>query len=174
MALKSYLITHDVKSPYIVATGLPHNPQEVRLKLFRKGQVVKGELKHANNKPAFLLVNGVCVIGLDVVKELVTKEIVSNVGGGTTTTTPTKIVDKTIGLSKDNTNPKVRYIDAMMVGASLGLGIVFIAQKQGYLGEEQDKKHYLYGAIGGAILGYYFMYRKNTQKPKIKITKTDE
>jgi hypothetical protein len=172
MALKSYLITHDVKSPYVVATGLPHNPQEVRLKLFRKGQVVKGELKHANNKPAFLLVNGVCVIGLDVVKELVTKEIGSNASGGTTTS-PSKVIDKTIGLSKDNSNPKVRYIDAMIVGALLGVAGVFIAEKQGWV-EDTDKKYKLYGAIGGAIVGYYFMYRKKTQKPNFKITKTDE
>lgn len=172
MALKSYIITHDVKSPYIVATGLPHNPQEVRLKLFRKGQVVKGELKHANNKPAFLLVNGVCVIGLDVVKELVTKEINSNASGGTTTSAA-KVIDKTVGLSKDNSNPKVRYIDAMIVGALLGVGAVFLADKQGWI-KEPDKKHKLYGAIGGAIVGYYFMYRKKTQKPKFKLTKTDE
>ena len=172
MALKSYLITHDVKSPYIVATGLPHNPQKVCLKLFRKGQIVKGELKHANNKPAFLLVNGVCVIGLDVVKELVTKEISSN-ANGLSNPTPTKVIDKTIGLSKNNSNPKVRYIDAMIVGALLGVGGVFLAEKQGWIGET-DKKYKLYGAIGGALVGYYFMYRKNTQKPKIKLTKTDE
>ena len=172
MALKSYIITHDVKSPYIVATGLPHNPQEVRLKLFRKGQIVKGELKHANNRPAFLLVNGVCVIGLDVVKELVTKEINSNASGGTTTST-TKVIDKTIGLSKNNTNPKVKYIDARIIGSLLGVAGVFIAEKQGWI-SEPDKKYKLYGALGGAVIGYYFMYRKNTQKAKMKLTKTDE
>lgn len=172
MALKSYIITHDVKSPYIVATGLPHNPQKVCLKLFRKGQIVKGELKHANNKPAFLLVNGVCVIGLDVVKELVTKEISSN-ASGLQNPTPAKVIDKTIGLSKNNTNPQVRYIDAMIVGALLGVGGVYIAEKQGWIAEP-DKKYKLYGAIGGAILGYYFMYRKKTQKPKLTITKNDE
>jgi hypothetical protein len=171
MALKSYLITHDVKSPYIVATGLPHNPQEVRLKLFRKGQVVKGELKHANNKPAFLLVNGVCVIGLDVVKELVTKEITSNASGKNSSAA--KVIDNTVGLSKDNSNPKVRYIDAMIVGGLLGAAGVFLAEKQGWIAEP-DKKYKLYGAIGGAIIGYYFMYRKKTQKPKFKLTKTDE
>jgi hypothetical protein len=172
MALKSYIITHDVKSPYVVATGLPHNPQQVRLKLFRKGQVVKGELKHANNKPAFVLVNGVCVIGLDVIKEVVTKEISSN-ATGLQNPTPTKMIDKTIGLSKNNSNPKVRYIDAMIVGALLGVGGVFLAEKQGWI-KEPDKKYKLYGAIGGAVIGYYFMYRKKTQKPKFKLTKTDE
>jgi hypothetical protein len=172
MALKSYIITHDVKSPYIVATGLPHNPQKVCLKLFRKGQIVKGELKHANNKPAFLLVNGVCVIGLDVVKELVTKEISSN-ASGLQNPTPTKVIDKTIGLSKNNSNPQVRYIDAMIIGALVGVAGVYIAEKQGWIAEP-DKKYKLYGAIGGAILGYYFMYRKKTQKQKLTITKTDE
>ena len=63
MALKSYIMTSDVKAPYVTATGLAHNPSEIRLKKYRRGQIVKGELKHANNKPAFLLVDGVCEIG---------------------------------------------------------------------------------------------------------------
>ena len=174
MALKSYIITHDVKSPYIVATGLPHNPQKVCLKLFRKGQIVKGELKHANNKPAFLLVNGVCVIGLDVVKEVVTKEIggTSN-ASGSATSSATKIIDNAVGLSKDNSNPKVRYIDAMIVGGLLGFIGVFVAEKQGWIAEP-DKKYKLYGAGIGAVVGYYFMYRQKTQRAKFKITKTDE
>ena len=77
MALKSYILTKDFKSPYVTSTGLPHNPQAIRFKQFKKGEVITGEMKHANNKPAFVLVNGVCVVPLEVIKELVTKEIVS-------------------------------------------------------------------------------------------------
>ena len=61
----------------------------------------------------------------------------------------------------------------MIIGAILGVAGVFIAEKQGWIAEP-DKKYKLYGAIGGAIVGYYFMYRKKTQKPKLKLTKTDE
>jgi len=174
MALKSYIITHDVDSPYVVATGLPHHPQSVKLKRFRKGQIVKGELKHANNKPAFLLVNGVCVIGLDVVKELVTKDIKSNADGSPSPSTEVaKVVDKTIGLSKNNSNYKVRYIDAMLVGAVVGFGLTYLAEYKGLIATP-DKKYKLYGAIGGAVLAGYLVYRKKTQKQKYALQKTAE
>lgn len=171
MALKSYIITHDVKSPCVVATGLPHDPQKVKLKLFRKGAIVKGELKHANNRPAFVLVDGIFVIGLDVIKELVTKEISSNASGGPSQAS--KVVEKTVGLSKNNTNPKVRYIDAMIIGALLGFVGVYVAERQGWI-KEPNSKYKLYGAGGGALIGLYFMYRKKTQKQKFQLQKNDE
>ncbi len=164
MAQKSYIFTRDYKSPMVVATGLAHNPQSIKFKKFNKGQIVKGELKHANNKPAFLLVNGVCVVPLDVVKELVTKAVVSNAdGGGDTTTKQKKMVVAT--------NPKVRYADAMILGAIVGVVGVYIAEKQGWI-EEPDKKYKLYGALGGAALAAYIVYRKNNAKPKVQIVKS--
>jgi hypothetical protein len=165
MALKSYILTSDVKAPYVTATGLAHNPTSIRLKRYRRGQIVKGELKHANNKPAFLLVDGVCVVPISSVKELVTKEIVAGVDASTTTK---ETIEKTIGLTKNNTNPKVRYIDAMVIGSVIGFGIAYLLEKQGYIESTEQRNYKLYGALGGALLASYLVYRKKTQL-KIKV-----
>jgi len=164
MAQKSYIFTRDYKSPMVVATGMAHNPQAVKFKKFQKGEIVRGELKHANNKPAFLLVNGVCVVPLDIVKELVTKEVVSNASGGSTEPKVKKV--------KVATNPKVRYADAMILGAIVGIVGVYVAEKQGWIAEP-DRKYKLYGALGGAALAAYVVYRTNNAKPKVQIIKND-
>lgn len=164
MAAKSYIFTHDYKAPYVTATGLAHNPQAIRFKKFQKGEIVKGELKHANNKPAFILVNGVCVVPLDIVKELVTKAVVSHTDG-TTSTMPTEKPKVMIP-----TNPKVRYIDAMLLGAVLGAVAAHFVEKQGWIGEP-DRKNKLYGAALGAGAAAYIVYRTNNAKPRVQIVK---
>tara|TARA_R110000851_G_scaffold23438_2_gene68599 strand:+ start:29 stop:559 length:531 start_codon:yes stop_codon:yes gene_type:complete len=167
MALKSYILTKDFKSPYVTSTGLPHNPQAIRFKQFRKGEVVNGEMKHANNKPAFVLVNGVCVVPLQVIKELVTKEVVSHADGQGKQKGPIKdIINKNVGSAKKNSNPKIAYADALLIGAVVGFGGVILAEKQGWI-TEQDNKYRLYGAVGVSALAMYFVYRQKTQK-KVK------
>jgi hypothetical protein len=163
MAQKSYIFTHDYKAPYVTITGLAHNPQAVKFKKFQKGEIVRGELKHANNKPAFILVNGVCVVPLDIVKELVTKAVVSGADGTTTNSFPSKPKVQSLP-----TNPKVRYIDAMLVGAVAGVVAVFVAEKQGWI-SEPDNKYKLYGALIGAIGASYIVYRTNNAKPQIQV-----
>jgi len=168
MAQKSYIFTRDYKSPIVVATGLAHNPQAIKFKKFQKGEIVKGELKHANNKPAFILINGVCVVPLDVVRELVTKSVVSNVDGGGDSfpdAKPKKV--------KAPTNPKVKYGDAMIIGAVIGAVGVWIAEKQGWIAEP-DRKYKLYGALGGAALASYIVYRTNNARPKVQIVSKSE
>jgi len=165
MAQKTYIVTHDFNAPYVRVTGIPHKPQEIKAKRFRKGDIIKGELKHANNKPAFILVGSGCIVPLDVVRELTTKAI-----GGTT---PTPKKSSFIGASTTKkvsvpTNPKVRYADAMVIGAIIGVAAVFVAEKQGFIGEP-NKKYKLYGAIGGALAGAYLVYRTSNAKPKVQI-----
>jgi hypothetical protein len=107
-------------------------------------------------------------VPLDVVKELVTKEVVSHTDGeGSMLKKPNKITEK-IGSSKNNSNPKVRYIDALLIGAVVGFGGVMLAEKQGWI-NEPDKKYRLYGAVGVGVLAMYFVYRSKTQKKTIKI-----
>lgn len=168
MAQKSYILTQDFKAPYVQITGIPHKPQAIKLKKFSKGQIIKGELKHANNKPAFILVNGVCVVPLDVVKELVTKEIISSADGKTSTQPITK--PKVITVP---TNPKVRYADAIIIGAIIGAVGAYLIEKQGWIGEP-DKKNKLYGAGIGALAAAYIVYRTNNAKSRIEIVKTTE
>ena len=161
MALKSYIVIADIKTPYVQGTGVPHRPQEVRFKLIRKGEIIKGELKHANNKPAFVLVNGTLVVPLSAVKELVTKEITSDADG------TSKESKQPIKLPSVN---KVKYIDALIVGALIGVGGAYLSEKQGWLGEP-DKKNKIYGALIGGAVALYGLYRYKAylkDKPKDK------
>jgi hypothetical protein len=161
MALKTYIMTSDYKAPYVTATGVPHNPSSIRLKKFRKGQIVKGEMKHANNKPSFVLVNGVCVVPIGCLKELVTKEIKVAVDG--TKSSAEQVVPNMVQPPKINTNPQVRYMDAALIGGLVGFALVYLAEKQGILQPSEQHNYKLYGAIGGALLGGYYVYRKKTQ-----------
>lgn len=164
MALKSYIMTTDFKSPYVTATGLPHNPQAIRFRQFKRGEIINGEMKHANNKPAFVLVQGVLVIPLQVIKELVTKAVVSHTDGeGKAPKKDIKsVIQKAVTSSKKNTNPKVRYGDALLIGAVIGFAGIIIAEKQGWI-SEPDNRYRLYGAIGVGLVGMYLVYRQSTQ-----------
>jgi hypothetical protein len=163
MAQKTYIFTHDCKAPYVEITGKPHMPQEIKMLKFRRGDQVKGELKHANNKPAFILGPKNAIIPLDVVKELVTKSVIGDTQstGASSFTGPTKPVAVP-------TNPKVRYMDAMLLGAGLGLVAVILAEKQGWIAEP-DTKYKWYGAAAGAAAAAYIVYRTSNAKPKVQI-----
>ncbi len=158
MAIKSYVITQPCSSPIVRITGIPQRPQEIRIKKFMKGEVIKGELKHANDKPAFILVAGCMVVPVSCVKELVTKDVVSSLVGDNPQ------VPKAIAPSK---NPKVRYVDAVILGSLVGVAAVFGAEKQGWI-EQPDKKNKLYGAAAGAALFLYLVWRVKNSKTKPK------
>ena len=51
-----------------------------------------------------------------------------------------------------------KYIDGILIGAVVGLGGVILAEKQGWI-TNIDKKNKIYGAIAGAVLGTYYIYR---------------
>lgn len=173
MAQKTYIATHDFKAPYVEVTGIPHNPQQVKFKTFRKGQQFRGELKHANNKPAFILAENNAIVGLDTVKEIFTKQVgaetraneMSAFNGSSTGSETKKVAVPT--------NPKVRYIDAMLLGALVGVVGVVIAEKQGWI-PEPDKKYKMYGALGGAVAAAYIVYRTSNAKPKVQIVNKQE
>jgi hypothetical protein len=164
MAQKTYIFTHDCKTPYVEITGKPHMPQEIKFLKFRRGDQVRGELKHANNKPAFILGPKNAIIPMDCVKELVTKAVVGD--------TPTMAASSFNGAQTTKTavptNPKVRYIDAMLLGGAVGLVAVVVAEKQGWIAES-DPKYKWYGALVGAVGAAYIVYRTSNAKPKVQI-----
>jgi hypothetical protein len=181
MALKSYVLTADFRAPYVVATGHPKNPQQIKTKMFREGEIVKGELKHANNQPAFILVAGTLVIPVDCIKELTTRAIVEDdkivPAEVVEEKTTNEVVIKTDSAKKSmlkSSNPKVKYMDAIIIGGIAGLGGIYLAGKQGWIAEI-DKKHYLYGGLVGAVLGAYLVYRFTPSKtaPKVSTKKKD-
>lgn len=167
MALKTYILLEDYHAPYVQITGRADRPQNVKVKKFRRGDQVKGELKHVNNKPDFVVVGGGgLIIPVSFLKEIVTKEISSNASGGTTTSLPSSDTKpKTVTIA---TNPKVRYIDAVLVGALVGVIGVIVAEKQELI-KNPDKKNKIYGALAGGALAAYIVFRAKNAKPKKQV-----
>ena len=165
---KTYIITKDVKVPIVVTQGVAHRPAQIRYKMYRKGDMVQGELKHSNNKPSLVLVGTMGVLPLDCVQEVtsipVGKTEVSSSADGNSETKKEAV---------EQTNPKVKYGDAMIIGALVGFLGVHLAQKYNYIPAE-DNKFKLYGAIGGGLLGMYLVYRnQSSKKAKVKISKSE-
>jgi hypothetical protein len=153
-----FVATQDFVTPYVVSTGQPHNPTQICKKKFRKGDIITGEVKTVKGKPSFVLHKGVMVIPFSVVKQVVVKDIViSNLDGSTDAVAKTnpKVEVKVIKPA-DVKNKK--YIDGILIGAVVGLGGVILAEKQGWI-VNIDKKNKIYGAIAGAVLGAYYIYR---------------
>ena len=152
MALKSYILTRDFDSPDVINTASTYKPAQIKMRRFRRGEIINGELKHANNQPAFVLVEGRLVFPLEVLKEVITREINSNASGEETK----KAEDKKPAIVV--TNSRMKSIDALLIGAVVGFAGVILAEKQGWI-TTPDKKNKFYGAGVGAVLGIYIANR---------------
>jgi len=161
---KTYVITKDVKVPLVVNSGQAHRPAQIRYKVYRRGEQVQGELKHSDNKPAFVLVGQMGVLPLNCVQEVTSVPVTSNADGATD-----KKEEKQVEVKKDT---KVQYGDAMIIGALVGFVGVFMAQKYGYL-DQENKKFRLYGALGGGLLGVYWVYRNKNTRKTVKVSKSE-
>lgn len=155
-----FVATKDFKSPYVVSTGMPHRPTQIKAKNFKKGEIISGELKDSKGKPAFVLYKGVVVVPLSCVKQIITKDInagVSNAEGEKETDSKVKVtIDKTKSskTSKDN----VKYFDAVIVGGIVGFAGVYLAEKKGWI-PLPTQKNKIIGAVAGALLGAYLVFR---------------
>ncbi len=159
----TYLVISDFKTPYVTSSRNPRNPTQINWKRFKKGELIAGELKHTNNKPSFVMYNGVCVVPLSVLKAVVTKEILSSAGGPVNEAPLGSETTKKIVVKE---NPKIKYADAAIFGALIGLAGVFLANKKGWI-KVPANINYAYGAGVGAAAAVYFIYRQNN-KPKPK------
>lgn len=152
-----FVATTDFVSPYVVATGMPHKPTRICKKQFRKGDIITGEIKTANGKPSFVLHKGVMVVPFSCVKQVITKDIqVSNFDNKVIKDTNPKVEVKVPTTPKDK---KKQMFDMVLLGAIVGFGGTILAEKQGWLNAE-EKKNRLYGAMIGAFLGGYYIYRQ--------------
>lgn len=172
MALKSYIITQDYKAPYVIYIGHPKKTNDIRLKQFKKGEIIRGELKHANNKPAFVLLADRIVIPLQVVKEVVAKEIRTDenkIGiDGLDDKKDFVPLQKEKNFVSDKLD-KVKYVDAAIFGAALGFGGMYLAEKKGWV-QSLDNKNKIYATVGGALAAIYIMYRIKEKSKTSKVT----
>jgi hypothetical protein len=157
----NFVITKDFKSPYAVATGMPHKPTALKTAKFNKGQIIKGELKKdAVGKSAFVMFKNTIVVPLDCVKQVVTKEVnMSNVtGGNTKANTSNNLSIMPFDKTPTKDEQKKRYADAIIIGAILGFIGVYYAEKQGYI-QAVEQKNRVIGAVAGGLAGAYLVYR---------------
>lgn len=166
---KTYILIKDVKCPIVDGHNYTHKPLQIKTKTFRKGQIVRGELKHSDNKPAFILVGSMCVIPVDAVKELTGKDVTSKFSGADMDEKPKTSTEATKETVLKKKNPKIAYIDAMLIGGILGFVGMYYAEKKQLITTE-DNKLKMYGAIGGALAGLYLVYRSRANE----ITKIDK
>lgn len=149
-----FVAKQDFVTPYVIATGQPHKPTQICKKKFRKGEIITGEIKTVKGKPSFVLHKGVMVVPLSLVKQVITKDIVlSNADGEVKKSNP-KVEVKVVKSGGDK-----RYIDGIVIGALLGFGGTILAEKQGWITGGEPRKNRIIGAVAGAVIGAYFVYR---------------
>lgn len=153
-----FVATTDFSSPYVIATGQPHNPTKICTKKFKKGEIITGEIKTVKGKPSFVLHKGVMVIPFSCIKQVITKdiEVKSNFASQKSVEKANPKVE--VKVPTTTIEKKRQVMDGAILGAILGFGATILAEKQGWIGSE-DKKNRLYGALAGAFLVGYMMYR---------------
>lgn len=155
-----YTLIRDIEAPYVVDTGNNRRGPNIRKKKFKKGQMIKGVMKYANGRPAYILVGGAIPVEARHLKILMAKDVeVSDFSG------EAKAKSDVPGIIHNNANPKVKYIDAMIVGGIVGALAVHFAEKKGFI-QNPDQKNKIYGAVGGALLLMYVVYRYQSAKKK--------
>lgn len=153
-----FVATTDFVSPYVVATGQPHKPTRICKKQFRKGEIITGEIKTVKGKPSFVLHKGVMVIPLSVVRQVITKEINTSssfAGQKSVEKANPKVEVKVPSITVEK---KKKVMDGAIFGAIIGFGATIFAEKKGWVNAE-DKKNRIYGALIGAFIGGYYVYR---------------
>lgn len=165
---ETYLITENYRGPKVIFDPSGHNrPPKIIYKVFRKGEQINGVMRYKNGQPLVVMTSGNIPVPIKYVKRVVAKDITSSASGPVKSETP-KVEMPVI----KSGNSKIMYIDAMMLGAILGALAVHFAEKKGYI-ESVSPKNKLYGAAGGAFLGWYLIYRNNqtSNSSTIKIIK---
>lgn len=172
--MAKYIVIKPFKTPVVFSGGShPKLRSQVKYAFFKKGQVISGTLKvKENGEPDYIIHKGVMVVPVASVKELITKEIISNANGNEETDLIKKQVDnKVLGKSTN----KVRFIDSAIIGGIIGVVVVWYAEKKGWIKEQEEAKiphqNKLIGLGIGAALGAYYTHRQNI-KTGIKIVKT--
>lgn len=157
MAKKTYIVVKDFQTPQVYSTGFSHKPAQVAMRTFKKGTTITGELKTANGKPSFILVGRMTVVPVECVQEVVARPVQ---GTSSFDAVPEK---KPIKEYMENTTPKVKYMDAAIIGALAGgLGYYFAEKRN--LVPTDNPKYRLYAAGGTAALAIYLVYRYNNRK----------
>tara|TARA_R110000764_G_scaffold542_5_gene2062 strand:- start:2951 stop:3463 length:513 start_codon:yes stop_codon:yes gene_type:complete len=165
----TYIVTKSFSTPEVYNTGSSYQQAQIGNKRFRKGEIIKGEIKTANGKPAFLLVGRMTIVPLANIRKLVTQKVTGN--SAISSSAEGKDSDTIKKYTQASKVPKIKYLDAILIGGVIGGVGFFAAEKQGLI-TSTNPKHKLYAAGAGALLAFYAVYRIQQSKVKaLKISK---
>lgn len=163
-----YIVIRDFKSPVAFSGGShPAIGTQVRAMNFKKGQVIDGVLKtKTDGSPDYIIHRKCVVVPIAAVKELVTKEVLSNAEGSDSPKEKKVITEST---------SKIKYIDHAIIGGAIGFVVTWILEKRGIIPADNPEnkvphQNKLIGLVIGAAAGAYYTYKKNV-KTGIKIIK---
>jgi hypothetical protein len=164
-----YIVIRDFKSP-VAFSGSSHPAlgTQVRQMNFKKGQVIDGVLKtKEDGSPAFIIHRKCVIVPIAAVKELVSKEILSNAEGSSDAPKEKKVITESTS--------KIKYIDSAIIGGAIGFALTWFLEKRGIIPADNPEnkvphQNKLIGLAIGAAAGAYYTYKKNV-KTGIKIVK---
>jgi hypothetical protein len=156
-----FVVTHDFKAPYVMSTGIPSRPTEIKTAFFKKGAIIKGDIKKGeDNLPSFVLHKGVMPIPLDVLKKIEVKSLTAT---DVSKVEDTKSFDGTGNVSKNKPKiiSKVDYVDGVFVGSIFGIIGAILAEKNGFVNETNNTNKMIGVGIGIGISLYVVYKLKN-------------
>jgi len=171
----TYIVTKSFSTPEVYNTGSSYKQAQIGNKRFRKGEIIKGEIKTANGRPAFLLVGRMTIVPLSNIRKLVTQKVTGNSAISGEKSLKGSTDDTMLSTyTKKSTIPKIKYLDAVLIGGVLGGVGWFAAEKKGLI-TSTNPKNKLYAAGVGALLAFYAVYRLQQSKIKAqKIKRNDQ
>jgi hypothetical protein len=162
---KYYCVNENFSCPKVMATNNPRNPMQITNYPFKKGQIITGEMMYVQGKPSFLFVKQMYHVPLSKIKEIQLKDIDSSTGKVSNATGEPLNGNAPAGTVKKieiKDNPNAKYLDSIVIGAVIGFGATYYAEKKGWLPEGQPNNRYI-GAGVGALALTYLAYRLKTK-----------
>lgn len=170
MGKKTYVVVKDFQTPQVFQTGYSHSPAKIGWRRLKKGQMIKGEMKTENGKPAFILMGKMTVVPINCVKEVVTKNVENTSGFSDDDSAAPPKTDKVKEYMK-KTQPKIQYMDAILLGAVVGGVGWWYAERQGWVDNINPKAKIVAAGVGAGV-AWYFIYRYNNRNIKrVKVSK---
>lgn len=159
-----FVVSEDFTTPHIIMTGNPRQPTKNMPKAFKRGTVIQGDIiKDKNGRPLFVLVYPDLHIPLVYLRSVKTEPLmggprsgpVSNVSGPQISVSQPAATTAKVSFIN---NKKTKYIDFAIVGAILGFGVHYFAQKKEWVSSDNPNLRWYF--VGGmAAAGVYVAYR---------------
>jgi hypothetical protein len=147
----TYALSKEYRAQRVIFSKHPAKPSTICQQWFKRGDLIKGELKHMNNQPAIVMTESGWIFPVNVLKEVLTKDLsgaASSGADGSGGAAGSGADLKKSAVVGDLKNPprtkKVQYLDAIILGGLIGFVAVWAAEKKGWLPPSPDKKNKIF------------------------------